>query len=87
MLQQPSVSTAHSRGQSKVPLTDAEERAEHELRMDVMSIQLEQSRVNIDKMRSEMKWETRKFILQLIVALGAAVAAGVALGRFWLFHS
>lgn len=47
-----------------------------------MTAQIEQARMNIDKMRLEMKMENRKFLL----ALAAALGAGVAIGRFWLFH-
>jgi hypothetical protein len=35
--------------------------------------------VNIEKMRSDMRWETRKFILQLVAALGTAMAGGAGL--------
>ena len=38
--------------------------------------------INIEKMRKEMTWETRKFVLQAILALAAAVGAGVAIGNF-----
>jgi len=50
-------------------VTDDEER---ELRCDQMA-------VNIEKMRSDMRWETRKFILQLVAALGTAMAGGAGL--------
>jgi hypothetical protein len=60
-------------------VTDEEER---ELRIELMTAQIEQARMNIDKMRLEMKMENRKFLL----ALAAALGAGVAIGRFWLFH-
>ena len=50
-------------------MTDDEER---ELRCDQMA-------VNIEKMRSDMRWETRKFILQLVAALGTAMAGGAGL--------
>lgn len=50
-------------------MTDDEER---ELRCDLMTIQIE-------KFKAEMRWETRKFVLQLIAALGAAFAGGAAM--------
>ena len=31
--------------------------------------------------------ETRKFVMQFTLAVAAALAAGVAIGRFWLFHT
>jgi len=58
-------------------LTEDEER---QLRIDLMTIQIE-------RLRQEMRMENRKFVVQLILALTAAVGVGVALGRFWLFHS
>ena len=53
---------------------------ERQLRIDLMTIQIE-------RLRQEMRMENRKFVVQLILALTAAVGVGVALGRFWLFHS
>lgn len=40
-----------------------------------------------ERLRQEIKMENRKFLVQAILAIAAAVAAGVAIGRFWLFHS
>jgi hypothetical protein len=57
--------------------TDDEERR---LRIDLMTIQIE-------RLRQEMRMENRKFVVQLVLALTAAVGVGVALGRFWLFHA
>ena len=42
--------------------------------------------VNIEKMRTDLKWETRKFAVQLAIAAAALLAAGVAIGRFVVFH-
>lgn len=35
--------------------------------------------VNIEKMRHDMQWESRKFTLQLVAALGTAMAGGAGL--------
>jgi hypothetical protein len=74
-----------------MPLTDEEERAEHLLRMDKMVLDIEKMRFDMraEELRREtlQKWEARKFLVQLLLALAAAVAAGVAMGRFWLFHA
>ena len=43
--------------------------------------------IQIERLRQEMRMENRKFVVQLVLALAAAVGVGVALGRFWLFHS
>lgn len=53
---------------------------EQELRIDLMTIQIE-------RLRQEIKMETRKFAVQFTLAMAAALAAGVAIGRFWLYHS
>ena len=74
-----------------MPLTEDEERAEHLLRLDQMAINIEKMRFDMraDELRREalQKWETRKFLVQMLLAFAATLAAGVALGRFWLFHS
>jgi hypothetical protein len=49
-------------------------------------IRIDQMTINIEKMRSDMKWESRKFITQIVVAFAAVLAAGVAIGRFVVFH-
>ena len=53
---------------------DSEER---QLRKDLMAIQIE-------RLRQELKMENRKFAVQFILAIVAALAAGVAIGRFLL---
>jgi hypothetical protein len=53
---------------------------EQQLRIDLMTIQIE-------RLRQEMRSENRKFLLQVLLALIAALGAGIALGRFWLFHA
>ena len=37
---------------------------------------------NIEKMRADMKWENRKFVAQFLVAIAAALGAGVALANY-----
>lgn len=58
----------------------SEEDEERKLRIDLMTIQIE-------RLRQEMRMENRKFVVQIVLALTAAVGVGVALGRFWLFHA
>jgi hypothetical protein len=43
--------------------------------------------IQIERLRQEMRTENRKFLLQIVLALIAALGAGIALGRFWLFHA
>lgn len=52
-----------------------------------MVTQIEQAKTNIDRMRQEIKTDSRKFLVQLLIGTAAAVGVGVAIGRFWLFHS
>lgn len=38
--------------------------------------------INIEKMRSDMRWETRRFVGSAIVATAAVGAAGAAIGSY-----
>lgn len=42
--------------------------------------------INIEKMRSDMRWEARKFFVQALVAAAALVGAGVAIGNYVASH-
>jgi hypothetical protein len=53
---------------------------ERRLRIELMVTQTE-------RLRQEIKMETRKFAVQLVLGIAACLAAGVAIGRFWLFHT
>lgn len=53
---------------------------ERQLRIMLMTTQVE-------RLRQEMKTENRKFVVQLLIGAAALLAAGVAIGRFWLFHT
>lgn len=44
-----------------------------------MTAQIEQARANIDKMRREIRWETRKIMWQTVASLAAAATAGAAI--------
>ena len=58
-----------------MPLTQDQEEREYELRV-------EQMQTNIEKLRADMKWENRKFLVQFVLAMAAAVGAGVALANY-----
>lgn len=58
-------------------MSDDEER---QLRIDLMTIQIE-------RLRQEIRMENRKFFIQLVLAITAALGVGIALGRFMVFHS
>ena len=51
---------------------------EQRLRIDLMTIQIE-------RLRQEIRMENRKFAVQIVLV--AALGVGVAIGRFWLFHT
>ena len=53
-----------------MPLTPDQEQREHELRI----MQME---TYIEKMRQEIKYENRKFAVQLLAGMATAFAAGV----------
>lgn len=44
-----------------------------------MTVQIDQGRVNIDRLRREIKTDNRKFLVQLLSGTAAAMAAGAAL--------
>ena len=53
---------------------------EQRLRIDLMTIQIE-------RLRQEIRMENRKFAVQIVLALVAALGVGVAIGRVSLFHT
>jgi fatty acid desaturase len=59
-----------------MPLTQAQEEREHELRVDQMT-------VNIEKMRQDMRFETWTFALQIVGLVMAGFAAGAAWVKFF----
>jgi hypothetical protein len=61
-------------------VTDQRSDEERRLGIALMTTQTE-------RLRQEIKMENRKFFLQAVLALAGAVVAGIAIGRFWLFHS
>jgi hypothetical protein len=48
------------------------------LRIDLMTIQIDGC--------ARTRMENRKFFVQLVLAVAAALVAGIAIGRFALFH-
>lgn len=42
--------------------------------------------IDIEKLRTDMRWEARKFMVQAIIAATAVFATGIAIGRFFLYH-
>ena len=54
-------------------MTTERDQLEQDLRIDQMTI-------NIEKMRSDMRWEARKFYLQAVIATATVFAAGGVVG-------
>lgn len=53
---------------------------ETRLRITLMTTQTE-------RLRQEIKMENRKFIVQFVIAITAALGVGIAIGRFVMFHN
>ena len=53
---------------------------ERQLRIDLMTIQIE-------RLRQEIRTENRKFVVQALLAAAALLATGIAIGRFVLFQA
>jgi hypothetical protein len=46
---------------------------------EAQDLEIDQMTINIEQMRTDMRWETRKFVVQLVAALGTAMAGGAGL--------
>jgi len=62
-----------------LPDDDERRRKENEERQ----LRIDQMALNIEKMRSDMRWEARKFTVQIVLGLAAAIGAAIALTN-WL---
>jgi hypothetical protein len=45
-------------------------------------LRIDQMAINIEKLRADMRWEARKFLISALLATAAAGGAGVAIGNF-----
>lgn len=61
-----------------MPLTQEQEELEHALRVDEMTVNIEQMRADMAAQQKQLEWETRKFVVQLVAGLSTAFAAGAA---------
>lgn len=59
-------------------MSETSDDEERELRIELMVAQIEQARVNIEKMRQDIRLENRKIVWQTVAALAAAATAGAA---------
>jgi hypothetical protein len=60
-----------------MPLSPDQEQLEHELRVEQMQTNIENNRLNMDKLRNDLKYESRKFLLQTL-AVGATLIIATA---------
>ncbi len=61
-------------------LSPDQEQLEHELRV-------EQMQTNIEKMRADLRMESRKFVVQFVATIAVSVAAGVGLATYVEHHN
>jgi hypothetical protein len=59
-------------------VTEEDDSREQQLRIELMTVQIDKSRLDMDRVRQEIRMENRKFLVQIIVALIAAFAVGAA---------
>ena len=63
-------------------LTQDQEDHEYEPRIEQMSGNIAQMRANEEKLRTEIRFETRKFMVRLVVGAAALLGAGAAAGSY-----
>jgi len=77
-----------------MPLSEDEERAEHERRMDQMAVNIEKMRADLaldsrkfqeelDYRSKMLRWEGWKFLVSALLASAALVGAGIAIGNYF----
>lgn len=64
-------------------LSADQELLEHELRVQQMQTAIDQNRLNMKKLESDLRYEGRKFFVQAIIGVAAALGAGAALGNYF----
>lgn len=68
-------------------MTAADDDEERTLRIELMVVQIDKGRLDIKRLEQEIRMENRKFLVQLVLAITAALGVGIAIGRFALFHT
>ena len=77
-----------------MPLTDAQDTAEHEMRMEKMAVEIDNGRVNIEKLRNEIRMQNSALEIErsklrrqtwsiVLTGVGIVVAAFAA-GATWM---
>ena len=62
-------------------LTQAQEEAKHQPRIAMMQSSIDNNRLNMKKLESDLRWESRKFTVSLFVGAAALLGAGAAIGN------
>lgn len=65
----------------------SDDEIEQQLRIELMQSQIDNNRLNMKRLEQEIRMENRKFFVQALIAFAATLAAGVAIGRFVVFHT
>jgi hypothetical protein len=63
-------------------LTDDETLEEYQPRMDLMAVNIEKMRADMDAQTKQLAWENRKFFLSIVLAFTATLGAGAAIGNY-----
>jgi flagellar biosynthesis/type III secretory pathway M-ring protein FliF/YscJ len=60
---------------------------EQDLRCDQMAVNIEKMRFDIEEKRrdavQQQRWETRRFLVAIVLAAAALVGAGIAIGNYF----
>ena len=64
-------------------LSADQELLQHDLRTEQMTTAIDQNRLNMKKLESELRYEGRRFLLQAVVAVAAALGLGAVLGNYF----
>jgi hypothetical protein len=59
-----------------------DEDVERQLRIELMTVQIDKARVDIEKLRAEMRWEPWKALASLLTAVAAMSAVILAVAHF-----
>jgi hypothetical protein len=54
--------------------------------MNKMVVEIDTLEAQRDRFRQEVRTDARKFAVQFVLAISAALGVGVAIGRFLFFH-
>ena len=65
-----------------MPLTQDQEEAKYLEEMEKLDVDIDNARLNMTKLNSDMRWESLKFGVSAAVAIALAVGSGVGLANY-----